>query len=653
MPLSLDKLRQELKKTNANWKAGQTSMSNLSAAERRRRLGVLPDSQEPQPTQLPGKINRPPVIATPGLNVSAALHPVSTPSSFDLRNVGGRNYTTPPKNQGDCGSCVAFGVTASVETTYRWQKRDDSQIADFSEAQLFFCHGRSDGARCNTGWKPKEALEVMKSTGITFEQMFPYSATAQTCSGLDSAWRTRIVRIKDYQRIRSAQAMKDWIWNTGSLVACLSVYEDFQRYYRSGVYTYAAGSYVGGHCIEIVGYDDSLGCWICKNSWGVGWGESGFFRIAYGQCGIETYHGPRGITQVDVIKAAARVDAMTPFSGGVVTAFYDPSNGRSWGIYKSPDGQNPGGGGATANVYSGGARVEAMTAIKTGLATAFYDPQSHKPWGIYLSPDGTNVGGGGSTKQVYSGKARVDAIVSLGSGALTAFYDFDSQHSWGIYMSPDGTNLGGGGSTRGVYSGQGRVDAMVPFGNGVITAFYNPNTGRSWGIYLSTDGLNPGGGANTSHAYTGAARVDAMVVYKNGVITAFYDPATGKSWGIYCSPDGQNLGGGGRTQRVYSGNARVSAIVPVSGGVLTAFYNPSTGRSWGIYLSPDGTNLGGGGGTKNVYNGNARVDAMEPLGQGSITAFYNRDTGKSWGIYISPDALNPGGGGLAKVAYPL
>nr|MDO8133672.1 DUF4114 domain-containing protein [Candidatus Njordarchaeum guaymaensis] len=28
--------------------------------------------------------------------------------------------------------------------------------------------------------------------------------------------------------------------------------------------------------------------WICKNSWGRGWGEAGWFRIAYGECGIGT-----------------------------------------------------------------------------------------------------------------------------------------------------------------------------------------------------------------------------------------------------------------------------------------------------------------------------------------------------------------------------
>jgi C1A family cysteine protease len=54
----------------------------------------------------------------------------------------------------------------------------------------------------------------------------------------------------------------------------------------------------GGHCVEIIGYDDNLGCWICKNSWGTGWGEAGYFRIAYGQCAIETWAGPFGVQGV-------------------------------------------------------------------------------------------------------------------------------------------------------------------------------------------------------------------------------------------------------------------------------------------------------------------------------------------------------------------
>ena len=45
---------------------------------------------------------------------------------------------------------------------------------------------------------------------------------------------------------------------------------------------------LGGHAICIVGYDDTLpvagranGRFICRNSWGTGWGDAGYFYMPY------------------------------------------------------------------------------------------------------------------------------------------------------------------------------------------------------------------------------------------------------------------------------------------------------------------------------------------------------------------------------------
>jgi hypothetical protein len=67
----------------------------------------------------------------------------------------------------------------------------------------------------------------------------------------------------------------------------MAVYNDFFSY-RGGVYRHTTGALAGYHAICVVGYNEKDQCWICKNSWGTGWGEKGWFRIAYGQCGIGT-----------------------------------------------------------------------------------------------------------------------------------------------------------------------------------------------------------------------------------------------------------------------------------------------------------------------------------------------------------------------------
>jgi C1A family cysteine protease len=82
--------------------------------------------------------------------------------------------------------------------------------------------------------------------------------------------------------------IKEWLTTKGPVCAAFVVYQDFFNY-KDGIYKHVSGGEAGGHCVTIVGYNDNPGYWICKNSWGTGWGMQGFFNIAYGQCGIDTW----------------------------------------------------------------------------------------------------------------------------------------------------------------------------------------------------------------------------------------------------------------------------------------------------------------------------------------------------------------------------
>jgi len=70
-----------------------------------------------------------------------------------------------------------------------------------------------------------------------------------------------------------------------------TVYSDFMNY-AGGIYVHTKGYVEGGHAIKVLGwgYDDAtkLNYWICANSWGPAWGEAGYFRIAFGECGIDS-----------------------------------------------------------------------------------------------------------------------------------------------------------------------------------------------------------------------------------------------------------------------------------------------------------------------------------------------------------------------------
>jgi C1A family cysteine protease len=210
------------------------------------------------------------------------LRSAETPTHVDLRSDG---YVTAVRDQGDCGSCVAFGTVATVEGTTRLQAKDPALDVDLSEAQLFYCYAAAEGRGCSTGWWVDPALDAIRDHGLVGESVFPYVAGDQACR-VDDGGPDECRTVESYTSTSAPDRMKAWLATKGPLVACFLVYEDFYAY-RSGVYRHVTGAAVGGHCVSIVGFDDDADCWLAKNSWGTGWGERGFFRIAYGECGID------------------------------------------------------------------------------------------------------------------------------------------------------------------------------------------------------------------------------------------------------------------------------------------------------------------------------------------------------------------------------
>jgi C1A family cysteine protease len=182
---------------------------------------------------------------------------------------------------------VAFGVCAATEGMFRVQRGDSNLAIDLSEAHLFFCQGWAQGVTCATGWMPAQAYNCAANVGIADEACYPYNTSNTDCSGLCSDWQNRVTKAVGSAALGAAD-IKNVISTRGPVSACFVVYNDFY-YYISGVYRHVSGGIEGGHCIAIVGYDDGQGCWICKNSWGTGWGQNGFFRIAYGECSIDSW----------------------------------------------------------------------------------------------------------------------------------------------------------------------------------------------------------------------------------------------------------------------------------------------------------------------------------------------------------------------------
>lgn len=271
-------LKTAIKEKDAKWIAVENPISKLSAEKRRNLLGSLPEPRETKKKEEGDDEKKDEDITDVKFGAATA---------WDWRNaLGGKNWTTTIKNQGGCGSCIAFGTIGAMECQLKILRNDPNINPDFSEAHIFFCNGRQcNKGDPNYGWWRSAALDYLRDIGAPDDPCYPYSDVNQQCKTC-SDWQQRATKITGWKTITSRDEMKSWISTKGPLVASYTVYTDF-FYYGGGVYEHVWGIVEGGHCVTIVGYNDGDQCWICKNSWG-SWGESGFFRIKYGQCGIDS-----------------------------------------------------------------------------------------------------------------------------------------------------------------------------------------------------------------------------------------------------------------------------------------------------------------------------------------------------------------------------
>jgi C1A family cysteine protease len=233
------------------------------------------------------------------------------PSSWDWRDANYQgttgNWLTGIRDQGNCGSCWAFGAIAVLEAVYNMQNNNPNLDLDLSEQYLVSCGSEmSLGMDGCCGGHLSATMNFLKSYGTVTEGCFSYQAIDHKgrdyddcdlfippsndpvrCNDRCSNWQSEILKIKSYKSLLTKNSIKNAIVEYGPVIAGFDVYEDFKEY-EGGVYEHTSGKYRGGHIVTIIGYDDAGGYWICKNSWTDEWGENGYFRIKYGECGIDS-----------------------------------------------------------------------------------------------------------------------------------------------------------------------------------------------------------------------------------------------------------------------------------------------------------------------------------------------------------------------------
>ncbi|MCO4772107.1 MAG: hypothetical protein KDA24_18890 [Deltaproteobacteria bacterium] len=215
------------------------------------------------------------------------------PPAFSWRDHEGADWMMPVRNQRQCGSCAAFGITAMLEIRVKQDLDEPNLDIDLSDSQCLTCAGGD----CVDGITLPQGIAVMTQEGLVTEACGPYREEGNEvilteCDGIcDGGDRGRVylsgvslLNFDEVPEVSDQVVMMKKALSASPLLVRIGVWPD--------IFSYGGGTYipetedeadiVGYHALLLVGWDDERGAWLARNSWGGNWGNSGYLWLGYG-----------------------------------------------------------------------------------------------------------------------------------------------------------------------------------------------------------------------------------------------------------------------------------------------------------------------------------------------------------------------------------
>lgn len=221
------------------------------------------------------------------------------PSKYDWRGEG-YNFPVLDQQVENCNSGYAFATVGAIQAAI-WKK--DKLSLDFSENNAKECNWNSinhyvgDWMYSCKGGNSRMLINLFTQDGLVMEGCDPYISIDCDCNKSCSPeyYVTEWQQFSANYQIASTELIKQKIIEYGPLYSQMDPKITGFADYNGGFVFYDnsepdANKYT--HGVLIVGWDDELshaggkGAWIVKNSYGTGWGNKGYFTIAYGSAGI-------------------------------------------------------------------------------------------------------------------------------------------------------------------------------------------------------------------------------------------------------------------------------------------------------------------------------------------------------------------------------
>ncbi|MCX7047510.1 MAG: C1 family peptidase [Candidatus Sumerlaeota bacterium] len=558
------------------------------------------------------------------------LRATALPNKYDWRDYNG---VTPIRNQGGCGSCWAFSTVAPLECAI---KIKTGASVNLSEQWLVSCN--RDGWGCGGGWNAHDYHLSKKDdcagNGAVLESAFPYQAkdVACDCPYLHSYWIQSWKYIGGGSSIPSPDAIKQAIQTYGPVACSVTVDGAFQAY-KSGVFNSSASGDIN-HGVALVGWDDTQGksgVWIMRNSWGTGWGESGYMRIEYGCSKIGFAANYVVFVDTPPPVRTLTVASATPNSGVSITVSPADKNGATNGTTQftrrydngdmvtltapamAADGSDfqkwqKDGANFTGNTNRS---VQIQMDLSHTLTAIYYNQprtltvassDSLSGVSITVSPADKTGAANGTTQftRIYNNLTTVTLTAPLTWGATRSF----------LKWQKDGAN----------FTNNTQAAVVVTMSaNHAMTAIYQP-TPRT----LTVASTNPDAGvtitaAPPDSAGAGNGQTGFTRTYGHGTLVTLTAPPTalagGRTFSKWLRGGVDFSGNGQKTVRVtMNADYKMTAVyLPTLRSVAVASSNPAVGVP--VTLSPADKSGGGGGATPfaRVFDDGTRLTIGAPV----------------------------------------